>query len=61
VEDLHTAYRPDFGGGFHSEDSTIELFKGLIDTVNGRREAEPVIEGVAEIHFSHSLAVLIHR
>ncbi len=59
VEDLHTAYRESFGGGFEHEDSTIELFKGLIDSVNGRDEAEEVISDVAEIHFSRRMAVLL--
>jgi hypothetical protein len=61
VEDLHTAYREAFGGGFENEASTIELFKGLIDSVNGRTEAEPVIDDVAEIHFSQRMAVLIRK
>jgi cephalosporin hydroxylase len=35
VEDLHTAYWPDFEGGLHDPRSFIELCKGLIDELNG--------------------------
>jgi hypothetical protein len=59
IEDLHTAYSEGYGGA--SDASTINLFKGLIDTVNGRSIGDPVITGIAEIHFSRSLAVLLRK
>ncbi len=34
VEDLHTAYWPDFGGGLRKPDTFIEIAKGLIDELN---------------------------
>jgi hypothetical protein len=34
VEDLHTAYRPSFGGGLGEPASFIEISKGLIDELN---------------------------
>jgi hypothetical protein len=34
VEDLHTAYWPEYGGGLHEPSSFIELAKQLIDELN---------------------------
>jgi hypothetical protein len=34
VEDLHTAYWPEFEGGLHRDESFIEQCKGLIDELN---------------------------
>lgn len=34
VEDLHTAYWEDYGGGFRSNTSFVEYFKALIDELN---------------------------
>lgn len=34
VEDLHTAYWPEYGGGYKKADSFIELAKNLIDELN---------------------------
>ena len=34
IEDLHTAYRAEYEGGYRREDSTIEFLKGLVDHVN---------------------------
>ncbi len=34
VEDLHTAYWPDFGGGLGKPDTFIEIAKNLIDELN---------------------------
>ena len=34
VEDLHTAYRPEYGGALHGADSFIESAKALIDELN---------------------------
>jgi cephalosporin hydroxylase len=34
VEDLHTAYWPDYGGGYRAPASFIERFKGLVDELN---------------------------
>ena len=34
VEDLHTAYWPDFGGGLGKPDTFVEIAKGLIDELN---------------------------
>jgi hypothetical protein len=34
VEDLHTAYWPEYGGGLHAPGSFIEIAKDLIDALN---------------------------
>ena len=42
VEDLHTAYWPDFGGGLSKPGTFIEIAKALIDELNadhGRDES----------------------
>ena len=42
VEDLHTAYWPDFGGGLGKPDTFIEIAKNLVDELNadhGRDDA----------------------
>ncbi|KAK3233140.1 hypothetical protein CYMTET_56547 [Cymbomonas tetramitiformis] len=36
VEDLHTAYQAEYGGGFRSEDSVMNIFKEMMDVVNNR-------------------------
>lgn len=40
IEDLHTAYWPDFGGGYLKEESTIEYLKSLVDEMNGLKEMQ---------------------
>jgi uncharacterized coiled-coil DUF342 family protein len=34
IEDLHTSYWKDYGGGLRASDSSIAYFKGLIDALN---------------------------
>ena len=42
VEDLHTSYWPEYGGGYQKQGTFIELAKGLIDQLNAwhSRDAE---------------------
>jgi len=40
VEDLHTSYWEDFGGGLRNRDSSIEFFKQFIDTLHADYLAE---------------------
>lgn len=49
VEDLHTAYLPEFGGGVGREGSFMERVKGLIDELHTRYmpEAECIAESPA--------------
>jgi SAM-dependent methyltransferase len=50
VEDLHTAYWDEFGGGLHREGSFIEHCKGLVDELN----AEHSRGALAETEFSRT-------
>jgi len=36
VEDLHTAYWPEFGGGYRAENSFVETAKNLTDSLNAK-------------------------
>jgi len=62
VEDLHTAYWPEYGGGVRRSGSFIELCKDLIDELNAdwSRGALPPTDftkSTASMHFYDSLAV----
>jgi len=59
VEDLHTAYWPDYGGGLKKEGTFIELCKGLIDLLNARHigVANDFAESTFSISFYDSVAV----
>jgi hypothetical protein len=58
IEDLHTAYWADFGGGYMSEDSTVEKLKHVIDSLNSDRGPAPVVTGLAGMWFATSICVL---
>lgn len=51
VEDLHTAYWPDYGGGYRAPASFIERAKGLIDCLN----ADHARGAVPQTDFSRTL------
>jgi hypothetical protein len=60
VEDLHTCYRPDFGGGLRREGSFIEICKHLIDELNadwtqGKLPATAFTTSTLSMHFYDSL------
>lgn len=62
VEDLHTAYWPEFGGGLRVANSFIERCKDLIDELNAdnTRHAMPPTEitrSTASMHFYDSVVV----
>lgn len=61
IEDLQTAYRADYGGGYLGENSTIEMLKRQVDMVNGAPEAEAVVSGVSRILFSPRMAILFKK
>jgi hypothetical protein len=50
VEDLHTAYWPEYGGGLRREGSFIEIAKGLIDELN----ADHARDALAPTDFTRS-------
>jgi hypothetical protein len=62
VEDLHTAYWPDFGGGLRREGTFIETAKGLIDELNadharGAMEPTEFTRSTLSMHFYDSVCV----
>lgn len=62
VEDLHTAYWPEYGGGLRKTGTFIELCKDLIDELNAdhTRDALPPTEftkTTLSMHFYDSIAV----
>jgi hypothetical protein len=62
VEDLHTAYWDEYGGGLNREGTFIEVCKGLIDEMNAdwTKEELPATEftrSTLSMHFYDSMAV----
>jgi hypothetical protein len=62
VEDLHTAYWDEFGGGLRRDGSFIELCKDLLDELNAdwSRDALPPTDftrSTQSMHFYDSMAV----
>ncbi len=63
VEDLHTAYWPEFEGGLRSESSFIEFCKGLIDELNadhvtgGELTSTAFTRSTLSMHFYDSMVV----
>lgn len=62
VEDLHTAYWPDFGGGFQRPGTFVETCKALIDALNahhtkGALQPSAFTETTASIHAYDSVVV----
>jgi hypothetical protein len=62
VEDLHTAYWPEYGGGLRQPDTFIEFSKSLIDELNAEwtRDELPITEfskATMSMHFYDSCAV----
>jgi SAM-dependent methyltransferase len=62
VEDLHTAYWPEFQGGLRAENSFIEMSKRLIDELNAEHTREQLMptqftRTTLSIHFYDSVVV----
>lgn len=62
VEDMHTAYWPEFEGGYRQEGSFIERTKGLIDSLNadharGAVEPDEFTRSTLSIHLYDSIVV----
>ena len=60
IEDLHTAYSRQYGGGLRAPDSTVEYLKNLVDAVNGQA-ATPLGADIEAVHFYRSLAIILKR
>jgi hypothetical protein len=64
IEDLHTAYWPEYGGGLRSASSFVEIAKGLVDELNAdtsagsavyfRDATAPPIDSVTPTEFTAS-------
>jgi hypothetical protein len=62
VEDLHTAYWPEYEGGLRSPNTFIEVAKALVDELNadhtrGALRPTPFTHGTLSMHFCDSLLV----
>lgn len=59
VEDVHTSYRPKYGGALGRSGSFIEFAKGLIDDVHFKEHKGPVaLPGLQELHVHFQTLVL---
>jgi hypothetical protein len=60
IEDLGTSYRRKYGMGYRQPESTVELFKSLLDDVHQSVHGHPpLLEGLAAVHVHHELGVLL--
>jgi hypothetical protein len=62
VEDLHTAYRAEYGGGYRHQNSFIETCKNLLDQLNADHAREAISPSrftreTTSLHFYDSIAV----
>lgn len=67
-EDIHTSYRPDYGGGYRRAGTFAEYAKGLVDRLHGWYSCEPELFDVDEmtrstyaLHFYDSVLVVEKR
>jgi len=60
IEDLHTCMSKDYGGGYRSPSSTIELvLKPLLDSLSAPNvKPAPFVAGVSSVHVYRSIAFL---
>jgi cephalosporin hydroxylase len=59
IEDLHTCYLPEFGGGYKHAASTVErLLKPLVDTLNCSESPASLVSGVGAVHVYSSICFL---
>jgi hypothetical protein len=63
VEDLHTAYWPDFAGGYRKPDSFIEIAKTIVDDIHAPyhthgKQVKTTADWVTGVHFHDSIIVL---
>jgi hypothetical protein len=64
IEDLHTSYWADYGGGYKKQGSFIEYAKGFIDSMNAWHSHDPELtpgrltKSATGIHFYDSVLVI---
>jgi len=61
IEDLHTSYLAQYGGGYLKEQTTIEYIKRMIDAFYGQGTATEIIKLVRSIHCFHQLCLFIKK
>jgi hypothetical protein len=65
IEDLHTSYWRDFGGGYHRPSTGLELVKQLIDDMHhwyhDKHVAEPAGKLIGAIHVYDSIVIVEKR
>jgi 23S rRNA U2552 (ribose-2'-O)-methylase RlmE/FtsJ len=68
IEDLHTSYRPKFGGGYRRRGSFIEYSKNLIDQIHAWHSRQPKKFAVSDftrsayaLHYYDSILVIEKR
>ena len=68
VEDCHTSYWQDFGGGYRNPQSFVEFMKGLVDQLNAWHSRDPhsfppsvFTRSADSIHFYDSICVVEKR
>jgi hypothetical protein len=62
IEDMHTAYFPEYGGGLRSPGSMMEVAKGLLDEMNADRSrgamaATEFMKSTLSMHFYRGMVV----
>jgi hypothetical protein len=57
IEDMHTAYLDEFGGGLRRQGSAIEMCKDLIDELNAGNGPTDFTRSTMSMHFYDSIAV----
>ena len=62
IEDLHTAYFAEFGGGFHSDENFFDELRGYADAMHRHYHDEEVVPEFARemsgVHIHDSIVVL---
>lgn len=59
IEDLHTCYAPDFGGGYMNPNSTVErVLKPALDTMNYEEGPPPFVSNLGSMHVYPSVTFL---
>ncbi len=58
VEDVHTSYQRDFGGGYKNPNSFMEFSKNLLDGLHRQTDASTkYMNTISDIHFCHGMVL----
>ena len=64
IEDLHTSYRENYGGGYLNKDSFVEYLKSMIDSLHREEygvESCEEFNGIFSLNFYPGLAIIEKR